>query len=112
MTAPSSDGKTARSPIYPQPQPEGLSPVLARNIHALQRRRRQEAVNATAEEQLAQAITGFTGSMRFVYLHLAFFGVWIVANLGWLPGVPRWDPSFVVLAMIASVERSSSPPSS
>jgi uncharacterized membrane protein len=42
--------------------------------------------------------------MRFVYLHLAFFGLWIVANLGWLPGVPSWDPSFVVLAMIASVE--------
>jgi uncharacterized membrane protein len=42
--------------------------------------------------------------MRFVYLHLALFGFWIVANLGWLPGVPRWDPSFVVLAMIASVE--------
>ena len=42
--------------------------------------------------------------MRFVYLHLAFFGFWIVANLGWAPGVPEWDPSFVVLAMIASVE--------
>jgi uncharacterized membrane protein len=27
-----------------------------------------------------------------------------VANLGWVPGVPRWDESFVVLAMIASVE--------
>jgi uncharacterized membrane protein len=37
-------------------------------------------------------------------LHLAFFGFWIVANLGWVPGVPAWDPSFVVLAMIASVE--------
>ena len=42
--------------------------------------------------------------MRFVYLHLAFFGFWIVANLGWVPAVPSWDPSFVVLAMIASVE--------
>jgi uncharacterized membrane protein len=27
-----------------------------------------------------------------------------VANLGWVPGVPGWDLSFVVLAMIASVE--------
>jgi uncharacterized membrane protein len=42
--------------------------------------------------------------MRFVYLHLAIFGFWIVANLGWVPRVPPWDPSFVVLAMIASVE--------
>jgi uncharacterized membrane protein len=60
--------------------------------------------SATAEEQVAEAITRFTGSMRFVYLHLAFFGFWILANLGWVPGVPAWDPSFVVLAMIASVE--------
>jgi uncharacterized membrane protein len=49
-------------------------------------------------------MTRFTGSMRFVYLHLAIFGGWIVANLGWIPGVPAWDPSFVVLAMAASVE--------
>jgi uncharacterized membrane protein len=27
-----------------------------------------------------------------------------VANLKWVPGVPAWDESFVVLAMIASVE--------
>ena len=91
-------------PTYPPPQPPGLSPVLERNIQALQARRRREEVEATAEERIAEAITRFTGSMPFVYLHLAFFGFWIVANLGWVPGVPSWDPSFVVLAMIASVE--------
>ena len=42
--------------------------------------------------------------MRFVYLHAALYGLWIVANLGWVPGVRPWDPSFVILAMIASVE--------
>jgi len=42
--------------------------------------------------------------MLLVYLHLGVFGFWIVANLGWIPGVPQWDESFVVLAMIASVE--------
>jgi|tagenome__1003787_1003787.scaffolds.fasta_scaffold20179406_1 uncharacterized membrane protein len=91
-------------PIYPPPQPPGLSPVLERNIRALQLRRDRERAEAIAEERIADAITRFTGSLRFVYLHLALFGFWIVANLGWVPGVPRWDPSFVVLAMIASVE--------
>jgi uncharacterized membrane protein len=67
-------------------------------------RRQGEEKEASAEKRLADAITRFTGSMRFVYLHLAFFGLWIVVNLGWVPGVPAWDPSFVVLAMIASVE--------
>jgi uncharacterized membrane protein len=92
------------TPTYPPPPPHGLSPVLERNIRALQVRRQREEKEASAEERLADAITRFTGSMRFVYLHLAFFGLWIVANLGWVPGVPAWDPSFVVLAMIASVE--------
>jgi uncharacterized membrane protein len=91
-------------PTYPPLQPEGLSPVLARNIQALQERRRLEEKQATFEERFAEAITRFTGSMQFVYLHLLFFGAWIVANLGWFPGVQAWDPSFVVLAMIASVE--------
>jgi len=91
-------------PTVPPPGSEGLAPVLARNIQALNERRRREEKKASREERLAQAITDFTGSMPFVYLHLAVFGFWIVANLGWIPGVPAWDPSFVVLAMVASVE--------
>ena len=68
-------------PTYPPPQPRGgLSPVLERNIRALELRRRREEKEATAEERVAEAITRFTGSMRFVYLHLAFFGFWITAN--------------------------------
>lgn len=42
--------------------------------------------------------------MRFVYLHVVLFGAWFLVNLGVVPGVPRFDPSFVVLAMVASVE--------
>lgn len=81
-----------------------LSPSLERNIRALEERRRREAQVATREERLAQAITAFTGSMRFVYLHLAIYGAWILANLGAVPGIQPFDPSFVMLAMVASVE--------
>jgi len=42
--------------------------------------------------------------MTFVYIHLVFYGAWILVNLGFIPGVPKFDPSFVVLAMEASVE--------
>jgi uncharacterized membrane protein len=78
--------------------------VLERNIQALSERRKREERQATSQAKLAEAITRFTGSMLFVYIHLALFGFWIVANLGWVPGVPKWDESFVVLAMWASVE--------
>ncbi|MBH5369397.1 DUF1003 domain-containing protein [Bradyrhizobium sp. CNPSo 4016] len=83
---------------------EGLSPTLERNIQALVARRRREQRAASGQDKLADAITAFTGSMIFVYLHLAVFGFWIIANLHWIPGLPAWDESFVVLAMIASVE--------
>jgi uncharacterized membrane protein len=92
------------SPTVPPPQPAGLAPVLHRNIAALQEWRAQQLKNATMQERLAEAITRFTGSMAFVYLHLALFGFWILANLNWIPGIPSWDPSFVMLAMVASVE--------
>ncbi|MCA1427753.1 DUF1003 domain-containing protein [Bradyrhizobium sp. NBAIM03] len=83
---------------------EGLSPTLERNIQALVARRRREQQAARGQDKVADAITAFTGSMIFVYLHLALFGFWIIANLHWIPGIPAWDESFVMLAMIASVE--------
>jgi uncharacterized membrane protein len=98
-------GTAGRHPVTtPSPKPPGLSTVLARNIETLRERRRRDESQATVQERLAHAVTRFTGSMVFVYLHLALFGFWIVANLGWIPGVPRWDESFGILAMWASVE--------
>lgn len=82
----------------------GMTRVLARNIRALEERRRQEDAQARWSERLAEAITRFTGSMLSVLLHLVVFGAWVVANLGWIPGIEPWDPSFVTLAMMASVE--------
>jgi uncharacterized membrane protein len=83
---------------------DSLNSSLKRNIEALRRRRSDEEAKAGAEQRLAQAITRFSGSMRFVYFHFLVYGAWILANLGWLPGVRPWDPTFVVLAMVASVE--------
>lgn len=70
----------------------------------LQERREREEATATAEERIAGAITRFSGTMKFVYVHVAVYGFWILANLGVAPGIPKFDPSFVILAMVASVE--------
>jgi uncharacterized membrane protein len=94
----------AASPTVGPPQPEGLNSALARNIDALRRRRHVEEAKASPQEKLAQAITAFSGSMTFVYLHLAIVAAWIAINLGLAPGVPRFDRTFVILATAASVE--------
>jgi uncharacterized membrane protein len=70
----------------------------------LQERREREDATATLEERIAGAITRFSGTMRFVYVHIVVYGFWILANLGLVPGVSKFDPSFVILAMVASVE--------
>jgi len=83
---------------------DGLTPALARNIDAVMQRRRETANAASSQERAAAAISRFAGSMPFVYVHLLLYGTWIIANLNWLPGVRPWDPSLVILAMVASVE--------
>jgi uncharacterized membrane protein len=82
----------------------GLAQVVERNIQALLAHRHEEEGQRDRQERIADAVTRFVGRMRFVYVHLVVFGLWIMINLGWLPGIPQFDPSLVVLAMVASVE--------
>lgn len=87
----------------PQESPSALAGVVQRNIRALLDRRKLDYERKTREIRIADAITRFTGSMMFVYIHLVLFGAWIVANLPGIP-FPHFDPTYVVLAMFASVE--------
>jgi uncharacterized membrane protein len=91
-------------PTYPPPPAQGLGSVLARNIEALHQKRREDEAAAGLQDRVAQTITRFAGSMRFIYLHLAGVAAWVGCNLGLVPGVAPFDPSFVMLATVASVE--------
>lgn len=82
----------------------GMQTTLRDNIAALADRARAERRAAPLPARIADRITRFTGSMTFVAIHLTIYGLWIVANLGWIPGIPRFDPTFVILASEASVE--------
>lgn len=84
-------------------KPPEFSHVLERNIHALLEHRQQEERRRSRTAKAADAITRFVGSMAFVYLHLVLVAVWVAINLRWLP-LPRFDPTFVILATFASVE--------
>ena len=86
------------------PQHQDLAPLLRRNIGSLRRHKQEQEAKTSIHERLAQGATDLIGSVGSVYLHMLFVGLWIVANLGWIPSLKPWDPTFVVLAMIASVE--------
>jgi uncharacterized membrane protein len=83
---------------------DAMTRTLDRNIDALVERTRHDLAKSGLQERAADAITRFAGSMVFVYLHLVLFGAWIAINTGVLPILRPFDPSLVVLAMIASVE--------
>src|SRR6185295_7467612 len=57
----------------------------------------------TRSDLIAEAIANFCGSMTFVWVHVVFFGVWILTNL--LPGIGHIDPfPFTFLTLVVSLE--------
>src|SRR3954471_7488508 len=81
-----------------------ITEVLDRNILALLERRKTEEQELGWHDRMAEAVTRFAGSMAFLYIHLVIYSLWIAINLGWIPRTPKFDRSFVILAMEASVE--------
>jgi uncharacterized membrane protein len=90
--------------ILPLEEKPLLADVIVRNIANLSRLRLQLVQQRTLQEQLADTITSVSGRMHFVYLHIMWFGAWIVINAGW-QGVPVFDPfPYGLLTMIVSLE--------
>ncbi len=59
-----------------------------------------EERGASIQNRMADAITGFAGSMSFVYIHVVIFAVWIATN-----GGPFDDPfPYGLLTMVVSLE--------
>jgi uncharacterized membrane protein len=80
-----------------------ITKIVVRNIEALLERQRRQNERRPARERVAVAVTRFAGSLAFVYLHLVAVIAWVMINIGLTP-LPRFDPTFVLLATIASVE--------
>jgi uncharacterized membrane protein len=78
---------TVRRLVVPPKLPEPIDPALIK--HAEERA-------ADTQNKIADAITRFSGSMAFVYIHIIWFGCWI----GF--GVEKYP--FGLLTMIVSLE--------
>lgn len=80
-----------------------MTPVLERNIRTLLEHRAREEQSRGLQDRAAAAVTRFTGSMKFVWLHVVIVTIWIGWNADWMP-LPKFDDTLVILAMAASVE--------
>jgi uncharacterized membrane protein len=88
----------------PQPAEPSYN-AIRRNIDAVVQLEENFHRDRTTAERIADAIAAFTGSLKFVGLHAAVFGLWIAINLGWAPGVPKFDPyPFMLLSTVVSLE--------
>lgn len=96
------------SPSYEGPASPGNqsseNSVLGENIQQLVDSRRAFEERKNFQDHLADAMTRFSGSMLFVYVHAAWFAAWMLANSGWF-AVPVFDEfPFGLLTMIVSLE--------
>jgi uncharacterized membrane protein len=81
-----------------------LSKVIERNIRTIIHLRTKAARERSLQGRLADAITSFSGRMIFAYVHIIWFGVWILLNTGWF-GARAFDPfPYGLLTMIVSLE--------
>ncbi len=81
-----------------------LADVVERNIGTILKLRRREEASRGLEDRVADAITWFSGSMKFVYLHAVVFALWIIINSGRF-GVHPFDPfPYNLLTMTVSLE--------
>lgn len=59
----------------------------------------------TLQDKAADRITGFAGSMSFVYLHTVWFILWILLNVGLFGAALQFDKfPFGLLTLVVSLE--------
>jgi uncharacterized membrane protein len=88
----------------PKQDNPALSNVIERNIRTIIRLRQKAADERKLQDRIADAITSFSGCMVFVYVHIIWFGIWILINDGYW-GLRPFDPfPYGLLTMIVSLE--------
>jgi uncharacterized membrane protein len=90
----------SKSTISDQNAIDDLTQRNVELIKALEESARQER---TRSDQVAEFIANFCGSMTFVWVHIIWFGVWILINI--VPGLPHVDPfPYTFLTLVVSLE--------
>ncbi|HET7145253.1 MAG TPA: DUF1003 domain-containing protein [Anaerolineales bacterium] len=81
-----------------------LSKVIERNIRTIIHLRTKAARERSLQGRIADTVTSFSGRMIFVYVHIFWFGIWILLNTGRF-GMSAFDPfPYGLLTMVVSLE--------
>lgn len=77
--------------------------LTEKNVETVTRLEKAAREQRTPSDCLAEKIASFCGSMRFVWVHVAWFVGWILLNS--IPGIAHVDPfPFTFLTLIVSLE--------
>lgn len=77
--------------------------LMQRNVELICKLEESAKQERTRTDFVAEGIANFCGSMTFVWVHVIWFGGWIVINL--LPRLPHVDPfPFTFLTLVVSLE--------
>lgn len=93
----------ARSSPSEYHSPESLDELTEENIRTIIKLDDVATAHRSFSDRIADGIATFCGSIHFVWLHIVWFGGWIVFN-AW-PGSKHLDPfPFTFLTLIVSLE--------
>lgn len=77
--------------------------LTEQNVETVTRLEKEAREQRTPTDRLAEKIAHFCGSMTFVWVHVIWFGGWILFNV--IPGLRHVDPfPFTFLTLIVSLE--------
>ena len=77
----------------------------SRNIRAIARLENEALHQRSLTGRISDGVTRFAGSSVFIVLHIIWFSLWIILNMGRVRGIHPFDPyPFTFLTMVVSLE--------
>lgn len=109
-TARASAAMPPTSPAAPRAQPpddyhqaSSVEDLTEMNVRAILKLERSARANLPPAVRVANSVASFCGTINFIWVHIVWFGSWIVLNT--VPGMPHFDPfPFTFLTLVVSLE--------
>ena len=103
MSKGQSTGKFNEKPGDQRRNGSSVEELTEQNVEKVTQLEESARRHRTPSDRIAEAIANFCGSMTFVWVHVVWFGGWIVLNL--IPGLPHFDQfPFTFLTLVVSLE--------